>query len=116
MMITILISAVLACLIHEAGHYFTARFFGEWISFRFAWGWLWGKVPIPRFIWYMPAAFTARQKMITGLAGFGAEFLAAPIFIAAGLWPYAVIALAHFALYGFYAGEASDFKWLKRES
>ena len=42
----VLISAVLACLVHEAGHYFTALSFGERIVFRFAWGKLWGKVPI----------------------------------------------------------------------
>ncbi len=109
----VLISAVLACLVHEAGHYFTALSFGERIVFRFAWGKLWGKVPIPRGVWYMPESFSLRQKKITALAGFGAEFLAAPFFYAVGLEAYIFVALLHLILYRFYAGEASDFQWFK---
>ncbi|MCC8056449.1 hypothetical protein [Cloacibacillus sp.] len=112
LLLEVLISAVLACLMHEAGHYFTALCFGERIVFRFAWGKLWGKVSIPRGVWYMPEGFSVRHKKITAVAGFGAEFLAAPIFYAVGLWAYIIVALLHLILYRFYAGEASDFKWL----
>ncbi len=111
----VLISAVLACLIHEAGHFYAARYFGAELVFYFSWGHLW-KVPIPRLTWYMPAGFTLRQKRITAGAGFGAEFLAAPIFYAVGLEAYIFVALLHLILYRFYAGEASDFKWFKGEA
>lgn len=112
-MMQILISLIAACLIHEAGHFITALIFGETLRFSFAWGKLFGKIPVPRFIWNMPQSFTSGQKMITGLAGFGAEFLTAiPLCIICGLWQYAAVTLLHLALYNFYAGDASDFKWL----
>ena len=113
MMLKIIISILAACLIHEAGHYFTVLCFGGRIVFRFAWGKLWGKVPIPRGIWYMPEGFSLRQKKITALAGFGAEFFAAPIFYVVGLEAYIFVVLLHLILYRFYAGEASDFQRFK---
>lgn len=111
MILQILISLIAACLIHEAGHFIVALIFGETLRFHFAWGKLFGKIPVPRFIWEMPKSFTSGQKMITGLAGFGLELLTAVPCLIYGIWEYPVTAAAHFALYPLYAGEANDFKW-----
>ena len=106
------LSVLAAFAVHEAGHCLAARLFGEKLAFRFAWGRLFGKIPIPRFIWDMPESLTARQKKIVALAGFGLELLTAPCLFLAGLELYAVVALAHLALYPMYAGEVNDFKWM----
>lgn len=113
MILPIILSLIAACLIHEAGHFIVALIFGETLRFHFAWGKLFGKIPVPRFIWEMPKSFTSGQKMITGLAGFGAEFLTAiPLCIIYGCWQYAAVVLLHLATYNYYADEANDFKWL----
>lgn len=111
LVIRILLSIALAALIHEAGHWFAARYYGQTIKFRFAWGKLW-KIPVPRGIWNMPSGLTQTQEQIIALAGFGAEFAAAPFFILCGWWVYAVVVAAHLAVYNLYAGGASDFKWV----
>lgn len=103
---------LLACLTHELGHYLTARLFKARLTFRFSWGKLFGKIPVPRFTWDMPEGLTDRQKKIVALSGFGLELLAAPLLFAAGIEIYTEVALAHLALYPLYAGEANDFKWL----
>ena len=101
------LGAVTLCLItHEGGHWLAARYFGEKIKFRFAWG----KYCIPRGIWDMPQMERWKQRVVAA-AGFGAELFVAAILGALG-WPWmAGVFVAHFVLYPIYAGEASDFKW-----
>lgn len=109
------LSIPLCLVIHEAGHYLAARKFGGKLQFRFEWGTLYGVVPVPRFTWKMPAAFTARQKEITALSGFGTEIAAAFLFAflrAPWALGYALTALTHLALYPFYAGDDSDLNFV----
>jgi hypothetical protein len=115
-MVCLILALLCACGVHEGGHYAVARLFGKRLKFSFAWGELW-VLPIPRFTWGMPLFFANEgwKRKAVALAGFGAEFLAAPIFWALpgvfGVWYTAVSAL-HLLLYRFYAGEDSDFKWV----
>ena len=112
----LILSALWACGIHEGGHYAAALCFGRRIEFSFRWGWLWGTIPIPRYIWWMPNMERRKQRAVA-ISGFGAEFLAAPIFIRLRPefgWIYLAFATLHLALYPFYCGESSDFKWFKR--
>lgn len=111
-MLSVIFALPIACVAHELGHFLTAWFFGQRLTLRFSWGKLFGKIPIPRFTWDMPEALTDKQKKIVALAGFGLELLAAPCLFLAGLELYAVVALAHLALYPMYAGEVNDFKWM----
>ena len=100
---------------HEGGHFLLALAFGKVIRFRFEWGYL-GKFPIPRGIWDMPDLKRWQQKVIA-LAGFGAEFLFAILltFLCPERWYLFVpAALAHLIAYPFYAGAASDFRWLQK--
>ena len=111
----LVIAVLLAGAIHEGGHYLAARFFGHRLRFRFAWG----RFGVPRFVWNMPHFFPTEmwKAKVIAAAGFGAEFLAAIVLLAAwrgfGRW-YAGAALAHLVAYPWYAGEASDFKWFRR--
>lgn len=110
------ITAIIAAfLIHEGGHYLAARFFGKKLRFWFAWG----RFGVPRFVWDMPHFFQCEcwKAKVIAAAGFGAELLAAVVFLAAwrgfGLW-YAGVAMAHLAAYRWYAGKDSDFRWFRR--
>ncbi|GHV45848.1 hypothetical protein FACS1894204_06140 [Synergistales bacterium] len=103
----IFLAIISAFVIHESGHYLAAFAFGRRLEFRFALGWIGGKIPVPRYVWYMPDVEAWKQKAIA-ISGFGAEMLAALMF---GKY-YAVVALAHLIAYRFYAGEENDFKWL----
>lgn len=95
---------------HEGGHYIAARCFGKHIKFRFAWG----RFYVPRYIWNMPVMEYRKQRIVAA-AGFGTEALVAAILAAFG-WPWMAVCFAiHFVAYPFYAGEANDFKWLRRE-
>lgn len=93
----------------------TAQFFGQTINFEFSYGMLFGVVPIPRGIWYMPAIEPWKQKTIA-IMGFGTEFLMIPIIYCAyqnlGIF-YTMVAFAHLFAYPFYCGEANDFKWFQ---
>lgn len=108
-----LLSIAACAIVHECGHYFCAKAFGRTIAFRFEWGMLFGKIPVPRFIWDMPDTNIRTQRLIAA-SGFAAEFAVAIL-----LWllmdTYGDITLAaasiHLGLYSFYAGESSDFKW-----
>lgn len=111
-MFLIAASIVAALFLHEFGHYTAALCFGQELAFRFAWGKLFGKIPVPRFVWDMPEELSAAQKKVVALAGFGLELFAAVLCAICGLWAYSAVALAHLVLYSRYAGEASDFKWL----
>ena len=114
-MIKLIVAISLAGIIHEGGHYLAALYFGSRLKFRFAWG----RFGVPRFVWEMPHFFQCEmwKAKVIAAAGFGFEFLAAVVFLAAyppfGLW-YAGVALAHLVAYSWYAGEASDFKWFRR--
>ena len=111
----LLCSVVLAGVIHELGHYWAALWFGHKLQFRFARG----RFGVPRFVWEMPHFYQCERwkAKVIAAAGFGAEFLAAIVLLAArhefGLW-YAGAAIAHLMAYRWYAGEASDFKWFGR--
>lgn len=111
-MLRILLSIPLAALIHEGAHCLTMRCFGKRLTFRFSWGKLFGKTPIPRYVWDMPEELTDKQKKITALAGFGLETAAGVLLFALGFRELLPVAAAHLALYRFYAGEDNDFKWL----
>lgn len=109
-----LIAAVLAAvLIHEGGHYLAALAFGKRLRFRFGWGRLFGKLPVPRGLWTMPQMASWKQRVVA-LAGFGTEFAAAGmLLVTCPNWAlgYIPIVLVHFALYPHYAGEHSDFNY-----
>ena len=111
----ILHGIVLAGVIHEGGHYLAALWFGHRLKFRFAWG----RFGVPRFVWDMPHFFPTEmwKAKVIAAAGFGAELFAAVVLLAAwhefGRW-YAGVAVAHLAVYRWYAGETSDFRWFRR--
>lgn len=106
---------LLACLTHELGHYLTARLFKARLTFRFSWGKLFGKIPIPRYVWDMPEELTLKQKKLVALSGFGVELLAAIPCACIDFWEYPVVAALHLVLYSFYAGENNDLRWLSAE-
>lgn len=109
----LILAVVLAFVAHEGGHFAAALCFGARLQFSFAWGRLW-KIPVPRGVWRMPDLEPWRQRVVA-LAGFGAEFAFVPVLyaLAPGLAVgYALVVLAHFWAYPWYAGTASDFKWL----
>ncbi|GHS88614.1 hypothetical protein AGMMS49957_10430 [Synergistales bacterium] len=109
-----ILALICAFLIHESGHYLAAFAFGERLRFRFAWGWIGDKIPIPRYVWYMPDVEPWKQRVIA-ISGFGAEMLAAPLLwiVVSAFWRYyAAVALLHFIAYPYYAREDSDFKWI----
>ena len=101
-MLNLIVSIVLAFLIHEATHYLTALALGHHLTFK--------RQGI-RYIWDMPEDTTAHQRLIA-LSGFGAEVLAVPLLYLAGLWAYPFVVIGHLVAYRFYAGEYSDWKWL----
>lgn len=111
----LVIAGIAACVIHEGGHYWAARFFGKRLRFRFALG----RFGVPRFVWDMPLFYQCERwkAKVIAAAGFGAELFAAIVLLAAwrgvGIW-YTGVAIAHLAAYRWYAGEASDFRWFRR--
>ena len=109
--INILLSVVLVGLIHELGHFIVALGYGNFLRFELSWGRLW-RIPVPRYVWYMPEELPVQAKRHVALAGFGAEFLVAPILYF--LLPYyPLVAFLHLTIYPFYAGSVSDFQWLE---
>ena len=111
LMLNLILSVIFAGLIHELGHFIIALGYGHFLRFEFSWGHLW-RIPIPRYIWYMPEEFTDRQKRHVALSGFGIEFMVAPILYF--LLPYyPLVAFLHLTIYPFYAGSVSDFQWLE---
>ena len=111
-MFLIVFAFVPAFLLHELAHYLTAKYFGTRLTFRFEWGKLFGKIPIPRYVWDMPEELTLKQKKLVALSGFGVELLAAIPCSCVGLWEYPIVAVLHLVLYSFYAGENNDLRWL----
>lgn len=110
-----ILSILLCALAHEGGHYLAAQVFRRTITFRFQWGLLLGKIPVPRWVWDMPEMERWKQQVVAA-AGFGLEFVAGTAFFLTG-WDvapiYGGVAVVHLAAYKFYAGEASDFKWFR---
>ena len=118
MSISIILAPIAACIIHEGGHYLAALFLtGKKLHFTFSLGWIANKIPVPRFTWNMPWTPDRWRRKVIALSGFGLELLTAGILmLAAPAWPFSIVytgaSLLHFFSYRFYAGEASDFKWL----
>lgn len=111
-LLSLIAAGIAACIVHEGGHYLAALAFGKHIKFRFEWGWLFGVIPIPRGVWTMPYMASWKQRIVA-LAGFGTELACAGAAMAFLRWPYLLlVASIHLIAYPFYAGEASDFKWL----
>ena len=110
---------ITVCIIHEGGHYLAALILTKKkLRFRFSLGWLCGKLPVPRFIWTMPWTPDKWRRKVIALAGFGLELSTALVLLIIDpLNPcflfYAIAAVLHLLLYRLYAGEASDFKWLR---
>lgn len=100
--------ALLLCsLAHEGGHHVAALCFGERLHFRFAWG----RFCVPRLVWTMPE-MERREQRVVALAGFWTEAVVAGVLNACG-WAWMALAFAaHFLAYPFYAGDASDFRWV----
>ena len=103
LMLNLILSIVLAGLIHELGHYLAALTFGHHLVFRRQ-GF--------RFIWDMPEDTPKHQRLIA-LSGFGVEILFSPLLYLAGLWLYPWVVAVHLAAYPFYAGDYNDFGWGK---
>ena len=110
-LLNIILAGVTACLTHEGGHYVSALAFGRRLKFRFAWGRLFGVVPVPRGVWTMPFMDRWKQKVVA-VSGFGAEFTAAMASTALGWLWLLPVASVHLLAYPFYAGDSSDFNWL----
>jgi len=106
------IFAVIICAIsHELGHWMVAKYYGYSIKFRFKKGSLFG-ISIPRGIWNMPIQADREQQITIALAGFQCEILVALILLPF-LWQAAAVAILHFLVYKFYAGEYNDFNFVK---
>lgn len=106
------LAMVLTPVVHEAGHWAAARCLGHKLHWYFRKGKI-GPLPIPRFLWDMPDGSSKEHRRAVAQSGFLAEFvwgvfclLLSPL----GLLPMAV-GLIHFALYPWYTGDWSDFKW-----
>lgn len=111
----IVIAIFLACIVHEAGHYFTALFYGRRIKFSFSFSMLFNTIPIPRFIWYMPDDLTDSQKRMVAMNGFLVEFLSVIVLtLIFSFTEYLFVFVLHIFLYKYYAGENSDFRWLNK--
>lgn len=112
-MITIIIKTITAIIlsgiIHEFGHWLSAKIFKQNLKFKFHKG----KFGIPRFIWEMPNIARWKQRIIA-MSGFGIEFLFSILvllsFIDFGIY-LLVFTIIHFVTYKKYAGEISDFNW-----
>ena len=110
--------AVLPIVIHEFAHWAVAKMLGTNIKFKLTYGNLGaflipftakavGPIKIPRFTWKLPTDVSLGKLKLICIAGFAAELVMIPIFDNA---IYSTVALVHFILYSFYAGEKSDFR------
>ena len=107
-LLPLILAPILCMAFHEGGHFLMALAFGHALKFRFK-GW----TP-PRFVWDMPEMESWKQALVA-VAGFGLELIMAGLLLNFPVGNYyAAFACFHLALYKFYAGEDSDFKWLKR--
>lgn len=92
----------LPILVHEAAHWLVAKVLGTPIRFKSSWGRL-GKVPVPRWTWTWPDVSPFKLRVIC-LSGFAAEMALITLLPLA----YWAVAMVHFVLYPFYAGENND--------
>ena len=113
----LLITVLTMGVIHEFGHWFTARvFFGRRLCFSF---WI-GDYGIPRYVWGMPFMEKWKQRVVAA-AGFTTELVFAVLINVACDWRngYALLFLgagiAHLAAYPIYTKDSvySDFHWFK---
>ena len=95
---------VLPFIVHELGHSIAAILIGGRLEFTFAWGKL-GPLKVPRWIWAW-GSWTKAQTRFVCQAGFLLELGLLPFMP----WPYQAVAIIHFAVYPWYAGEVTDFK------
>lgn len=109
--------AIILMVTHELGHFMMALLHEKVIKFEFSLEYLLNKIPIPRFIWYMPDDLELNQKKIIAISGFGFEFIYSIVFYCATHATFGILliifALVHLCLYNFYAGENNDFKWFR---
>ncbi len=96
---------ILPAIIHELGHFITAKIFGYTIKFNFELGKI-GPIPVPRWTWKVPNFDKRYKEVLVRLAGFGIEITLVPFLPL----PYQIVAVAHLITYNFYAGESNDFK------
>jgi len=107
-----IIATLLCAVAHEGGHYLVAKCFGKTINFKLDITKLFGWIPVPRGVWYMPEDLSRNKQKVVALSGFGMELIVSSLLWFAG-WYYAYIVwFFHIGLYPFYAGEANDFKFL----
>ena len=90
--------------VHELAHWIAALLVGSRIRFKFDWGKL-GPIKIPRWTWTWPEATKTQIRFICQ-AGFLAEIALIPFMP----WEYQAVALIHYALYPWYAGDSTDYK------
>lgn len=108
-------------IIHEGGHMMMAMVFKRRIHFKFQFGMLFKFIPIPRGVWQMPNDISSIKQKAIAIAGFLSEFLMLLMLLSIPRCRiefapyYAIVSIAHIMLYKYYAGEASDFKWLTRK-
>lgn len=115
--IKVVLSGILAMIVHEGGHSFMARLYKRKLHFKLKFSKLFKVIPIPRGIWQMPFDISRKAQRNIAMAGFGTEFLLVIIFTIIPytritiLPYYGLVALLHILLYKFYAGNESDFRW-----
>jgi len=113
----VLLSGIVAMVVHEGGHSFMARLYKRKLHFKLKFGKLFKTIPVPRGVWQMPFDISRKAQRNIAMAGFGTEFLVAAIFVIipytrVTILPYyGLVALLHLVLYKFYAGNDSDFRW-----
>lgn len=99
--------------VHELGHILAAKYYNKKLEFIFSYGKLFNFIYVPRFIWYMPEDLTLKQKFIISIAGFTFEFIFSIMFYILGVKIFLLTSLVHLFLYKFYAGNSSDFYYIK---
>jgi len=99
----LVIFGILPFIVHEAAHFLMSLLLGEPLKMKLVITNL-GPVPIPRFVWFFPKVSQTKLRLICQ-AGFVVELALIPFFP----FIYQSVALLHFALYPWYAGEHSDF-------
>lgn len=116
LIISIIFCGIMACIFHEGGHYIVCKILtGTSLEFEFKWGYLFNKIPVPRFIWYMPKTEYNKQRAIAA-AGFITEAIICIHLLFSNnmiSYIYPAIVTIHYFAYPYYAGDASDLKWLK---
>lgn len=112
----VLLAGLLCLIIHEGGHYVSAKLFGKTIKFNFELGKIGNLKIVPRWTWKHPEGLEYWQLAIVCLAGFGIEVIVALLDVILFHWYYIIIiTLLHLFAYNIYAGESNDFNFLKQQ-